>query len=260
MYDFRDFGGYRDNYRLPSEAFNLDGNYLDESIKGFRTLSVSGRELLAKDVSSETIPGRNGALYIRSQYPTREITVKYRLKAPTPELFRHYHEQLNELLYGDIHELRFADDPDFFFKGALTSADVPDTGRNTVVASLVFTCFDPFKYSDIKTKTATTSVLTPLELSPYNVLPEYISIDVASATSELTVSHGDKSITIDVGINAGQTVVIGFNPFVITRDGTDITKYLRLSSDYEDFYIESNSLVTTNTGDTITLAYREVRL
>jgi len=260
MYDFRDFGGYRDNYRLPSEALILNGEYVDEVIEGFRTLSVSGRELLAKDVSSETIPGRNGALFIRSQYPTREITVKYRLKAPTPELFRHYHEQLNELLYGDIHELRFADDTDFFFKGALTSADVPDTGRNTVVASLVFTCFDPFKYSDIKTKTATTSVLTQLELSPYDVLPEYISIDVANATSELTVTHGSKSITIDVGISAGQTVVIGFNPFIITRNGTDITKYLRLSSDYEDFFIESNTPMTTNTGDTITLAYREVRL
>lgn len=132
---------------LPAEALQLNGEYLEDVIPGYRTLAVSGREALAKELSSFTTGIRNGSTLQSTRFPDRVITVKYQLIAASAEAYREAYNLLAGLLTLDDSELVFNDEPDKFFIGTCSSISIPDAGRNAVTGTIEFTCNDPFKYS-----------------------------------------------------------------------------------------------------------------
>ena len=81
MYDFVDIDDSQATTALPSEAVCYDGVWLDNEIDGFRTIAVSGRELLTADVEDKKIDFYDGSNYIGKSYEPREITVKYQINA-----------------------------------------------------------------------------------------------------------------------------------------------------------------------------------
>lgn len=48
MYGFRDVNETSDSVILPSEAMQINGEYIENLVEGYRTLSVSGRESLSR--------------------------------------------------------------------------------------------------------------------------------------------------------------------------------------------------------------------
>ena len=50
MYRFVDITEAAEGMELPSEAMQINGEYLEERIPGYRTLSVSGREALSPEI------------------------------------------------------------------------------------------------------------------------------------------------------------------------------------------------------------------
>ena len=50
MYKFTDTIEQFTQEDLPAEAVNFDGKWIEEEIPGYRTLAVSGRELLESEV------------------------------------------------------------------------------------------------------------------------------------------------------------------------------------------------------------------
>ena len=51
MYEFRDVNEYSEGTKLPSEALKINGEYIENLITGYRTLTVSGREALSPELN-----------------------------------------------------------------------------------------------------------------------------------------------------------------------------------------------------------------
>lgn len=132
---------------LPAEALSINGEYIENQIPGYRTLNVSGRELLAAEVTTEEVGRRDGTVYRRRRYPERTITVAYQLFAESNEEFRRSFEKLNDILNVEQAQMIFADDPEHYFIGTPNEASEIDPGRNIVTGSFNIVCPDPFKRS-----------------------------------------------------------------------------------------------------------------
>ena len=56
MYEFRDTIDHSDlTVKLPSEAMNFGGVFLENEVEGYKTLTVTGREPLIRNVQSVKI-------------------------------------------------------------------------------------------------------------------------------------------------------------------------------------------------------------
>lgn len=148
MYRFRDTVKTKEALEyFGSEAFLINGEYLENIVPGYRTLSVSGRELLESEISTLSIAGINGEQYLQRRHPARILTIKYQINADTCEEFREAFNMLNKALNVEEAQLIFDDEPDKYFYGTFSdTGDVPD-GRNKVVSTFEMYCSDPYKHS-----------------------------------------------------------------------------------------------------------------
>jgi predicted phage tail component-like protein len=147
MYNFIDTTESQSGGTLPSEALNFDGEYIENLIPGYRTLYVSGREVIDTELLTDEVGVRDGTRYRRKRYPERIITVGYQLIAKDVLSFRAAYNKLNAILDTDEAKLIFADEPDKYFIGTKEGTDDVPTGVNAVKSELTFHCADPFKYS-----------------------------------------------------------------------------------------------------------------
>lgn len=69
MYDFIDVTETAENNILPSEAMKLNGKYIENQIKGYRTLHVSGREALSPELNSYETGIRDGSALKSKRFP-----------------------------------------------------------------------------------------------------------------------------------------------------------------------------------------------
>lgn len=150
MYNFIDVNEASENVVLPSEALRINGEYIENQISGYRTLSVTGREALSPDVVTYTTGVRDGSKLKSKRYPERIITVTYQIMAESNEAFREAYNKLGRILDVEDAELIFNDEQDKFFKGTPCAIGSVPPGRNSVVGEFEILCADPFKYSVIE--------------------------------------------------------------------------------------------------------------
>ncbi len=147
MYSFRDVNEASDISILPSEALQLNGEYIENLIEGYRTLSVSGREALSPELETYETGVRDGSTLKSKRYPARTIVVQYMLQAESPEAFRAAYNQLAGILDVEEAELIFNDEKDKYYTGTPSAIGEVEPGRNSVVGEFEILCVDPFKYS-----------------------------------------------------------------------------------------------------------------
>lgn len=147
MYKFVDTTESQEEQELPSEALNFNGVYFENVIPGYRTLYVSGREMIETEISNTDMEIRDGARYRRKRYGARTIVVGYQLIAQSNKAFREAYNKLNALLDTEQAKMIFLDEPDKYFIGTKTGMGEVSVGRNTITAEIEFYCADPFKYS-----------------------------------------------------------------------------------------------------------------
>lgn len=147
MYSFRDTTDTGPVTTRPAEAMQINGQWLEDVVPGYRTLYTKGRELLAPEVETEDVGVRDGSLLRSKRYPARTITVGYQLVAPDSAAFRQAYNRLAAAL--DVQEARliFADEPDKFFVGTPSAVESTEYGKNAVKGEFSILCVDPFKYS-----------------------------------------------------------------------------------------------------------------
>ena len=150
MYTFVDTTEHSEGVLLPSEALKINGEYIENLISGYRTLSVSGREALSPEVISYSTGVRDGSALQSKRYPERIITVKYQLIAKSNEEFREAYNKLAAILDVEDAELIFYDETDKFFVGTPCTIGEVESGKNAVIGSFEILCTDPFKYSVIE--------------------------------------------------------------------------------------------------------------
>lgn len=147
MYTFIDVNETSGDTLLPAEALQINGDFIENIIPGYRTLHVKGREALSPEVEAEPIGASDGSELKKRRYPARTITVTYQLLAESNSAFRDAFNRLGAILDVEDVELIFNDETDKFFIGTPSSiGDVPP-GTNDIVSSFELLCTDPFKYS-----------------------------------------------------------------------------------------------------------------
>lgn len=150
MYEFRDVNEALEGDILPSEALQINGDFIEILIPGYRTLNVTGREALSPELTTIETGSRDGSTLKSKRYPARTIIVRYQLIAESNEAFREAYNQLAAILNVEEAELIFNDEPDKFFTGTPSAIGEVPPGRNAVVGEFELFCADPFKYSVIE--------------------------------------------------------------------------------------------------------------
>lgn len=147
MYHFIDVNETSESTFLPSEALKINGEYIENLVEGYRTLSVSGREALSPELNIYETGTRDGAKLKSRRYVPRFIVIKYQLIADSNEAFRAAYNKLGGILNVQDAELIFNDEQDKFFVGTPSAIGEVEPGANSVVGEIEFQCNDPFKYS-----------------------------------------------------------------------------------------------------------------
>lgn len=132
---------------LPSEAVSINGEYIENSVKGYRTLYVKGREAFIPECTTYSVGSSDGSNFSGKKYPERKITVGYQIICHTNTEFRDAYNKLNEVLNATQATIIFADEPDKYFIGTPSEAEEVDGGINCLTGEFSILCPDPFKYS-----------------------------------------------------------------------------------------------------------------
>lgn len=146
MYEFIDVNEMPSQW-LPAEAMQINGEYIEELVDGYRTLHVSGREVMTQSLTAIDIGKRSGQYYQSRRYPERSIVVTFQIIAGSNAAYREAFVELNRILDCENAQLIFDDEPDKFFIGTPSEVGEIEPGRNSVTGSITFVCHDPFKYS-----------------------------------------------------------------------------------------------------------------
>lgn len=150
MYNFIDTTESWEGALLPSEALKINGEYIEELIPGYRTLSVKGREAHSTELSTYYIGIRDGSILKGRRLPERTITVKFQLMAESNEDYREAFNKLGGILNVQEAQLIFEDEPDKYFIGTPSGISNIEPGRNSVTGEFGILCADPLKYSLIE--------------------------------------------------------------------------------------------------------------
>ncbi len=260
MYEFVDTDQEQEvNNRLPSEALFINGQDIESAIEGYRTLTVSGRELMSTELNTVRRTNSDGAIYLDKSYPPRIITVQYELKAKDNEDFRYQYEELNYILSQEQAELKFNDDLDYSFYGTLSEVSEVPEGTNTVIGTFSFYCSDPLKYQ--RELTANGNAPSIIFNERHDMLPSKIVAVVSGATSTITLKNGSKQVRLTQGsFKAGQRVTFDFYEQEIFTGSVNYKDKLDLASEFEHFYLRSGVPVTMTEAGTLELSYRLVSL
>ncbi len=147
MYNFVDTIETSEGITLPSEALQINGEYIENLIDGYRTVHVEGRESLSPDLTTYDTGIRDGSRLQSKRYPARVITVTYQLIAKTNEDFRAAYNKLGGILNVEDAQLIFNDEQDKYFVGTPSAIGAVNPGLNSVIGEFEILCTDPFKYS-----------------------------------------------------------------------------------------------------------------
>ncbi len=150
MYNFIDTNEASEGLILPSEALEINGEYIENLIEGYRTLHIKGRESLSPELTAFETGVRDGSKLQNKRYPARIITVTYQLIAKTNEEFRAAFNKLASILNVKNARLIFNDEQDKYFIGTPSTMGAVEPGKNSVIGEFEILCADPFKYSVIE--------------------------------------------------------------------------------------------------------------
>lgn len=243
----------------------IDGFNLDQRIEGFETLNVAGRELIGREVvtrkySSFNVGGksrtrtRQGAIMganrlISSDYPSRILTIEYRLSAKTDRDARALWEKLNYHINREGAEIYFTDELEYSYIGTLISAEEVPSYTNTVISSFNIECFNPFKTKRLEQVFKFTNQGQFMLMTLYPVLPLRIKVKPKAPTSILRIENLSNGLflQLDRHMSSDQEITFDFeNARVLNHLNQDVTKDLYILSDLEDFEVLQGDILKTN--------------
>lgn len=159
MYTFVDTNEVSESTLLPSEALQINGEFIENLVPGYRTLNVRGREALSPELSHYETGIRDGSTLKSRRFPARTIVVAYQLIAESNTAFREAYNKLGSILNVEDAELIFNDETDKYYIGTPSAIGEVEPGLNAVTGEIEIICADPFKYSVVEYE-VTPSVIT----------------------------------------------------------------------------------------------------
>lgn len=258
MYDFIDTNEIQSKKTLPAEAMSFNGVFIENEIAGYRTLYVSGRELMESEIQDETINFIDGANFLGRQYPARTITVTYQLIAKTDLEFREAFNKLNLLLKGEQVKIFFNDEPDKYFIGTKVGNSDPTPGSNNAIGTIEIYCSDPFKYS------STLKEFTP-ELKDGVLEATVVNGGSVPVTVDYEITHNAESGYIGIvsekgAMQFGKIDEIDKEPYKQNETLVSLTDFINAQNDKGTDYLHplygtQGTLTTKNWFNTTFLAF-----
>lgn len=226
----------------------FDGVILEEVISDYQTLSVSGRELVGYSVSTIPVDGMDGVSYVSSSLKPRIISVRYKLKADTPEELREKFNEMNNILKTKQAVISFLDEPDYEFIGTLGSVDQVPDGVLSFTSSFDIFCADPYKYRIEESVTGVGSVEITQDLAE-PVVPSQIRLRVDEHIDRFVIENGDLSLRLKDTSGSVSPIYIYPQTQEIIRNQIDRPEFLEWTSDFENFEVDQGDIITVEPND-----------
>ena len=136
----------RERNDLAASAVKINGIYLEDAITGFTTLNSTGREVLTREIVSNSYK-RDGSIVDYTRYPEREITVNFVIETDAGGTYRDKYTTLLGMLDGEDVDIQFNDDVDKFLTGTVSVNAPEEKYGRFCVGTYTVKCAEPFKYS-----------------------------------------------------------------------------------------------------------------
>ena len=227
-------------------AFSYGGHCLDSSVDGFTTLSVSGRGGFTRAVTATDLAS-DGAKYLSSRIESKKLTVNFFLQASSLSDLADKTGKLKKLLSFRNTEVSFADDG-YRYTGTVTSLTLDDTTLHPT-GTIEITLSDPYCYSAEKTITGTgkSVSLSEYDDTGFANLPAAIEFTPSEGISTFQVtSNQGKHFLLNQSVSAGKKIVVDFRTLSCTVDGANVLSSVSLNSNFADFTIDKNTVLTFN--------------
>lgn len=261
MYDFHDLNINRkiETEPLPIEALNYGGHWLDREIDGYMTLSTSGRNEFSRQINSADRVD-DGAVYLSSRIESKKITVTFQLLASTIEQYNGRLKKLKQILFQPNQPFYFADLQQYHFVGTASALTLDSETLNTT-GKIELSLTDPYLHGNVRTiaGSGTQIKINDNELI-YPQTPDKLTFTPTKAVANLVVACADKKISLSVGVDAGQAVVIDFANLNLSINAVDNLMGLTLDSNLSDFYISNGSVISINATGSYKLDYEVKQL
>lgn len=229
----------------PSDNLIINGQPLNNLIEGYRHLTVSGRGLLGRNVSTTKVTGRRGVWVDDYEDEERTLEIKYQLTADTSAQMRDKFAKLNKILrthaQSGFLEITFRDEPEYIYYGYFSGADSFEETNLSIISKFSLLIPDGYKKKRPQRSNGLISLNDAVE-----VLPESITVTVQRPTDRVQIVNGSKIISFSGFYEPWKDIVISFEPDEVkaTYGGRNILSELDRFSPLE--------LFTVRDGDTIT--------
>lgn len=266
MYEFIDINDYQDNL-YPSIQTVVDGINLDHEVDGFRTLNVSNRSFIGRDIETLKFVARgykdkvaNRVKEDRSTYVNTFITsdlqgisikVKYKLEANTNEEFRERLSYLAHCLQKEQVKFIWTDDPEYYYVGTVTDYDEPEEFSNKIITNFSVFMTDPRKTYNLPLKAENKNVKE--DIIRFHTRFEMFELDsfkitIKEPTSKFIIKNQTQNLSIILTgeFKAGDTFSYKSGEF-IKRNGLNTMTNLELESNLEEFNVQENDRITFST-------------
>lgn len=279
MYDFTQIDE-TPRFRDMSIQLIVNGVNLDRTLYDFTTLTVTGRELIGRNIKTQDFESITGGgkqqssrnykenrgdtnKLIGTSLPSRHLKVEFMLKAPDNESFIRECEKLNYYLKEQESRIEFTDDVDFYYEGTFTSIDIPTMTSNTLIATLGFECVNPHKISKQTRSFTFTNKGVFKHKTLYPTVFNKAVITVNETLNDVRLKNTTEGFAIllnDIPLVRGDSIHIDFEEGTIRKNNKqNVMKYLNLRSHLEDYgatYLDEFSCQ----GCTVELTFKEKRL
>ena len=143
---------YYESLPLPDCAVSVNGEYIEEVIRGYMTSSISGRTTFSSDIKSVEIGRMSGERYINKKDKAKPIVISFALVSQ--DKTKHYANinKINEIFHGENLKIVFKDQDYLYYICNCESIEIQEfdaTGSGVIAAAgqIALTLSDPYKYS-----------------------------------------------------------------------------------------------------------------
>lgn len=225
---------------------------LDETIEDYTTIDVKGRGLFVRSINTIQISGRDGEHITESKYPARKVIVDFLINSKNHLEYLKTMQNLNNSLNSNKDIIFKVTDENGFRIGRVT--EVTDPTLNRGVGSFTIFCQNPFIFGNEKL------VVDKIIKSKYDidVKIENITAKITSGTNKVILRNETKGTKIILNGTFTQNDILEISKEKILLNRKDIKSYLDfVESDYHEFKLYNNNVVTITGATNLQIEYRE---
>lgn len=224
---------------------------LDDTIADYTTIDVKGRGLFVRNINSISISGRDGEYITESKYPGRKVIVDFLINSKNHLEYFKTMQKLNNIINSEKDVIFKVTDEEGYRIGRVT--EVTDPALNKGAGSFTIFCQNPFVFGDKLTVDKTIKSKYSLDVEI-----EKITAKISNGTNKVILRNETKGTKIILNGNFTKDDILEISKEKILLNRKDIKSYLDfVESDYHEFKLFNNNVVTITNATNLQIEYRE---